>query len=438
MSPKRIKQTSAINTPNPHDRIILDLKLKGLSLKEIRDHLIHCLNTTLSIRKIREILENYGKKAEKLNEYYDKKVFAKIQVAEADEIYQGMNSMYIGIAEKYSGYIIRLQHVDNKNAECFVDFFQEFGRILPNISLWITDGLPTYNPVMDSIFSNIPHLLCHVHTYRDLMKEQDVYNRKARRALTKLRQSAERIKFIQNHMYQNEKQVEINQKLFNQARKERDEFYCNHNIQKYSKTPIFKKQRKRFVDQLGFFRTMIKSYEKQVKHWKNKLIKQEKEEVTAKQHYQETKTIALQSGRLLSYFKQLMDCHWLDFERLMANYCQILTNSKYPIAVRILKILKNKPKIFNDKTEKIQALVPPNRANTNTIESIFGRYRLFFRKYRTMKNTKYARAIFDILRFYHNFTPPYNGFNNDISPIKRLGVKTNFKTALDCLCPLLF
>ena len=100
-------------------------------------------------------------------------------------------------------------------------------------------------------------------------------------------------------------------------------------------------------------------------------------------------------------------------------------------------MIKNKRKIFNDKKKEIQWLVPPNRANTNTIESIFSRYRLFFKKYRKMKDTKYSKAIFEILRLHHNLSPPFTGPNMEKSPVIRAGIKTNFRNGLDRLCEVI-
>ncbi|MCF2141335.1 MAG: hypothetical protein K9W44_14850 [Candidatus Lokiarchaeota archaeon] len=130
----------------------------------------------------------------------------------------------------------------------------------------------------------------------------------------------------------------------------------------------------------------------------------------------------------------MLDSKWDEFEKKERRLLKIYSDSPYLIAKKLAKIISNKRKVFNDKVEKIQSIIPPNRANTNTIESIFGRYRLFFKKYRKMKDTEYSKAVFEILRLHHNLSPPYTGPNQNISPINRIGIKSKCMISIDRLC----
>ncbi|MCF2141714.1 MAG: hypothetical protein K9W44_16805 [Candidatus Lokiarchaeota archaeon] len=51
-----------------------------------------------------------------------------------------------------------------------------------------------------------------------------------------------------------------------------------------------------------------------------------------------------------------------------------------------------------------------------------------------MKDTKYSKAVFEILRLHHNLSPPYSGPNQDKSPITRAGIKTKYINSIDRLC----
>jgi len=434
LSPQLTKKNSTKKESNQYDRIILDLKIKGLSLNEIRNHLSLCHKKDVSIRRIRQSIIQSGKKAKKINQFYDKKILPKIQIAEADEIYQGRDGMYIGIVDKNSTYLISLKQLKSKNTENFQEYFIHFKESLTSLLLWITDGLTTYNPVLDSTYPDVVHLVCHVHTFRDVMGEQEVYNRKARRKYKKLSEARKKLTKAKQHLTHNREVVKTSLDNLNLLVTDRDRFYLKHDIKKRSNMKHCRKQRGKFKKEIGRQRAYVRSYEKQVVHWEKKINLIQKEVIDLDVQFYETKVVALQTGRLVKEFKNLLDCKWDEFKPKEERLMNLYANSAYPIAKKLLKMIKNKKKVFHDKDEIIQSLVASNRANTNTIESIFGRYRLFFKKYRKMKDTKYSTAVFEILRIHHNLSPPYTGPNKQTSPIIRAGVSTKYKNCLDRLC----
>ncbi|MCF2141713.1 MAG: transposase [Candidatus Lokiarchaeota archaeon] len=225
---------------NFFQRYILDLKIKVLSLNEIQDHLRVCHNYNISIRSIRNILCDLGAKAKAVNRFYDNKVLPKIKIAEADEIYQGHNNMYIGIADKNSNYLVSLTQLNSKNTESFQKFFGQFSNNLSSLVVWMTDGLHTYNPVLNSTYPNITHIICHVHTYREVMKEQEVYNRKARWKYKNLKKMRENLKNAEKYLKNNQKTVNAAINSMNAIESERNQFYLKHGIKKYSKTKNLK------------------------------------------------------------------------------------------------------------------------------------------------------------------------------------------------------
>ncbi len=434
MSPQLTKKISTKKESNQYDRIILDLKIKGLSLNEIRNHLLLCHKKNVSIRRIRQSIIQSGKKAKKINQFYDKKILPKIQIAEADEIYQGRDGMYVGIVDKDSTYLLSLKQLKSKNTENFQEYFLQFKESLTSLLLWITDGLSTYNPSLNSTYPDVVHLICHVHTYRDVMEEQEVYNRKARRKYKKLSKARKKLAKAKQHLIHNQEVVRTSLDYLNLLVTDRDIFYLKHDIKKRSNAKRFRKQREKFKKKIGRQRAYARAYKKQVVHWEKKINLLQKEMIDLDAQFYETKVVALQTGRLVKEFKDLLDCKWNEFKPKEERLMNLYSNSAYPIAKKLLKMIKNKKKVFNDKDEIIQSLVAPNRANTNTIESIFGRYRLFFKKYRKMKDTKYSNAVFEILRLHHNLSPPYTGPNKQISPIMRVGVSTKYRNCLDRLC----
>ena len=434
MSPNNTKLSKTLKDSYLYERIILDLKLKGFSFNEIQDHFKICYNIRISQRKIRKLIIKYGEKARKLNQYYDAKVLPRIRIAEADEVYQGQNGMNIGIADKESNYLVALNQVQSKNTASFIEFFTPFQKSLTSLQVWITDGLSTYNPTLDSLFSKIPHVVCHVHTYREVMKVQETYNRKARHSYQKLKKIKQKTKDMQRRIKNNQKQANLSQQRMDEMILERDSFLELHNIQKYSKTKKFRKKRAQFRKRINYHKGYHRSYVIQIQKQEEKLKTFDKALNEAVQSYHQQKIVALQTGRLVRQFKDLLDCNWNDFDCKKQHCMSNFTRSRYPLAKKLVKLLKNKNKVFNDKSEAIQKILTPNHANTNTIESIFGRYRLFYKKYRNMTNTQYSQAVFELLRLHHNLTPPYTGPNNCRSPIMRAGIMTKFHNSLDRLC----
>ena len=180
-------------------------------------------------------------------------------------------------------------------------------------------------------------------------------------------------------------------------------------------------------------RTYIKDYNKSVSNWSKKIARSQIKILKLKDKYKLTKIDALQSSRLVCEYKHLLDCDYKDFPSKFSNLMAKLKRSPYSIVSRLEKILRTHPEYFIDKSSEIQKMVPSNRANTNTVEYVFGKFRLLFNHLRNIKPTKYTVALFELLRLKHNLSGPYTGPNKKISPITRLCVKTRYTNFIDCL-----
>ncbi len=192
-------------------------------------------------------------------------------------------------------------------------------------------------------------------------------------------------------------------------------------------------RRNYFKKILNIIRANIREYNKRFNNWLKTAAKSRIKISKLEDKYNLTKIDALQSARLVSEYKHLLDCDFKDFPAKFSNLLAKLRRSPYSIASRLEKILRTHPEYFMDKSCEIQKMVPPNRANTNTVESVFGKFRLFFNHLRNIKPTKYTTALFELLRLKHNLSGPYTGPNKKISPIVRLNVKTRYKNFMECL-----
>jgi hypothetical protein len=266
------------------------------------------------------------------------------------------------------------------------------------------------------------------------LKAQEPYNRAASQCYKKIKGMQEKVVSLINQIKSNEKVIKNCDLEILRQESVRDAFLVQHRIRKYSKSKESAEIRANFRNNLNRIRSYKREYEKQVRKQKKALTTAEEELKTSEVKYQEKKIIALQTGKLVHRFKELLDSCWQEFELKRLRFIKILKSSPCKIARNLLKIVKSNVRVFNDKKEEIQAIIHPNRVNTNTIESLFGKYRLFYKKYRKTKNTKYAQAIFELLRLNHNLSLPYTGFDRNRSPLMRIGIHTKFHNAIERLC----
>ncbi len=433
LTPKLKKTAQLLMLSERNCKAIIDLLLKGLSINDVANHLAIVEDRPNTYKFIKKLVIFMGKHAKGLNRYYDSLVKDKIELLEVDEIYQGRNSMFLGVVHKYSTYFFGLEQCDGKNIEILTDKLRPYFESCSNLELVITDGLRAYGRAIKNTMCDVLHLKCHVHGYRDIMKALDPILRKANRAYQALKKEKEKLKKYKKRLSQAKRSLNYNLKRLESKILERDAYFKKEGIKKYSKkTPLLKKSIY-FKEILNRIRVNIRDYSKSISNWLKKIAKSQVKILKLEDKYKLTKIDALQSSRLVNEYKHLLDCDYKEYPKKYSNIMAKLKRSPYSIASRLEKFLRTHPEYFIDKSSEIQKMVPPNRANTNTVESIFGKFRLFFNHLRNIKPTKYTVALFELLRLKHNLSGPYTGPNKKISPITRLNVKTRYKNFVECL-----
>ena len=414
-------------------KAIIDLLLKGLSINDVADHLSIVEERPNTYKFIKKLVIFMGKHAKRLNGYYDSLVRDRINLLEVDEIYQGRSSMFLGIVHKYSTYLFGLEQSSGKDIETLACKLRPYFESCPNLELIITDGLRAYGKAIKNTMCDVLHLTCHVHAYRDIMKALDPILRRANRAYRALKKEREKLEKYKKRLSRAKRSLNYNRKRLESKITDRNAYYKEEGITKYSKTAPWSVRRIYFKDILSIIRANIRVYNKCFNNWLKAAAKSRIKISKLEDKYNLTKIDALQSARLVSEYKHLLDCDFKDFLAKFSNLMAKLKRSPYSIASRLEKILRTHPEYFTDKACEIQKMVPPNRANTNTVESVFGKFRLFFNHLRNIKPTKYTTALFELLRLKHNLSGPYTGPNKKISPIIRLNVKTRYKNFIECL-----
>lgn len=433
LTPKLKKQAQNLMLTEEHLKSIIDLLMKGLSINDIADHLKSVYSLPNTYKFVKDLVIFEGKHAKRLNRYYDSLIRDKLHVIEVDEIYQGRNSMFLGVVHKDSTYLLAMNQCSHKNLDSIVNVLHPVLQSYESLSVVITDGLPTYNEAIQVVAESALHLKCHVHAYRDVYRKLEPLLRRSRRAYTSWKRGKDKVKTYKNHLSKIRKMVKTHEKRLSDATYARDSYYEEHNIKKYSKKAKWSKERTFHKTNIGQIRAALRTYKKHLKSWHLKLEKAQKQVEKLQNRYWIRKTDALQSSRLVTEFKLLLDCDPKKFDTKSQNLVRKADSSPYSIAKYLQSVLKYQKGYFADKIHSTKHALPPNRVNTNTIESVFGRYRLFFDHLRTIKPTEYSVALFDLLRLKHNLNGPYTGPNKQISPIKRLNVGIRYKNFIECL-----
>jgi len=440
---KKVSIKTLRNTPHPTKvitprdlcRIILDLKVKDNSYNEIIDHCLWALDMKVTKEQIMEIIIAAGKRAKHLNGIYDELVQASVEILVLDEVFQGRSNCFFGCADARSHYLFLFQDLAHRSEEAISNALHSMGLSFDNLKLAITDGLASYPNAISTFLETVIHVLCQVHAYRIILRDQDCYHQDAKKALTALKEAELALERHRTTIHEKQIELSLKNRQLDNAIKKRDAYHLKHGIKKYSKKAPWTEQRLKLKAKIANLRAGIRSQNTTVKHLKQKTKSLQIVLFPLDQQYREKKQISLQTGRLVHRFHELMKCSVGDFPKVKMQFEECLIKSKYPIATKIRQFLKDHPALLVTKTKELATLCPPSVATTNIIEGIFGILRPLLTKGRHFHETPVTDAFFEIIRFHFNFTPPFTGINKDKSPLERAGVHSKYNDYLDALFP---
>jgi len=222
--------------------------------------------------------------------------------------------------------------------------------------------------------------------------------------------------------------------LRNEAK--RQAFLSAHGIKKYAKKRKYMAQRKTFNVEANILRGSIRSLKKTLTSLGKKIQVGLAELPALEQDLASKKQVALQSGRLIARFRRLLNCKPDVFEAELARYNAALDRSRYPVAAKIKKFIKNNPAIYATNLPTAKVSCPPNLINTNTAEGTFSISRPVLNKAKHFFDSEQSEALFEVFRLKFNMSAPYTGPNKHCSPLERAGVNSSFPTWVEALFPL--
>lgn len=416
-------------------RMVIDFKVKDLSHHEIEDFFARGLHLPITQPEIEAILLAAGTRAKQLNGIYDAQVHPHIETLEFDEIFQGRENCYLGCADAASHYLFMLEWIEGRSEDTLRRIMVALGDVFDEVKLIITDGLKAYSELIPETFEKAVHLFCTVHAFRIILREQEEVERGARKAYAKLKDLRTDLTHERSKIYAKRQKIKRRKRQLTRWIQKQDDYYRNYGIKKNAKKEIWTPERIWIKERLNFIRAMIRSQEKTLREAEEDFPKMKLAIAKAENAYLPKKQDALQSGRLVGEFKALLKSSPDDYSVRRAKFEQHLNGNSYSIAGKLRKFLKEHPEMFTTKTPYLDALCPPSMANTNIIESIFGRIRPFLKKARRFRPTPIATALFEIVRLRYNLTSPYTGPNRCQSPLERAGIRSKYRDYLDALLP---
>ncbi len=417
-------------------RIVINLKLDDFSYNQIQR--IFKQNFGLSVNKqfIADILREAGVRARHLNGLYDAMVKPRIKILEIDEIFQGRSNVFIGTADKRSRYLLQFKPLKNRQIPELKRILTPLLEHLDSPELIVTDGLKAYKTVIPEVFDSIPHLFCHVHALRVILREQDFYNTAANRALHKIGKPKKQLSINRKTLYNKRRKLKRYELNLSRLIHVRDNYYRDHGIRHYSKKIEWTPKLLYFKEKLNFYRTMIKYIKISIKTKKTKIIKLKKQLESLFLEYRQKQQISLQAGRLVGMFKRLLSCRNDSFCVNRNNFEMVLEKSSHPLAHKIKKFMKTNKALFVTKTPELEKIIKYAEHNTNIIEGIFGECRPILNKIRNLKNTDVSFAFLEIWRLKHNLSRLFTGIHNHECPLERCNIHSRYKTYLDALYPM--
>ncbi len=417
-------------------RVVVDLKVKDNSYNEIVDFCARVLHVAVSKETITMILEEAGTRAKHLNGIYDALVKTGTRFIVVDEIFQGRHNCFLGSADPTSNYLFLLRGIKNRTEETLQEALAGLAAGFKRLELVITDGLRQYGVVVPEAFEDAVHLLCQVHAFRIILREQEKVDREARKVYGAVKDARDALSDCRQKGYKKRRQLKAMQGRLAQAKAARDrDNHAHFGTKRHARgapwTPAQLAAKARVNELQAEVRSKsatVAGAADKVPNFQHALEKVEKQ-------YLKKKQASLQAGRLVARFKALLNSTPAGFAAAKARLESILAGSKNPIAGKLRAFLKDHPEMFVTKVPDLDALCPPSAANTNAIEGIFGLLRPLLKKARRFGATPATTALFEIVRLHHNLTPPFTGPHKGTSPLERAGVRSQYTDYLDAIFP---
>jgi hypothetical protein len=417
-------------------REIVYLKLADLSYNQIIDYFMNFRGVLLTKYHIASVMREAGRRARHLNGIYDARVSGRIRIIEIDEVFQGQKNCYLGVVDKESHYLLVFARLANRSIESFKAVLEPLFDDLDQLELVITDALAAYKSVIPGVFEGVLHVICHVHAYRVFLKEGERINRAAQKAATELHDKIEDIAEKKHDLIVKKKHLKRLEKGILRNEANRQAFLSAHGIKMYARMRKHVAQRKAFNIEANILRGSIRSLKKTLASLVKKIHDGIAELPDLEQDLVSKKQVAMQSGRLIARFRRLLDCKPAAFEAELARYNAALDRSKYPVAKKIKKFIKNNPAIYATNLPTAKVSCPPNLVNTNTAEGTFSISRPVLNKAKHFFDSDQSEALLEVFRLRFNMSAPYTGPNKHWSPLERAGVNSSFPTWTEALFPL--
>ncbi|MHA1680087.1 MAG: hypothetical protein ACTSUE_03700 [Promethearchaeota archaeon] len=415
-------------------REIIDLKMKDQSYNEIIAHFKDVHGIPVNKHDISDSILEAWPRVKHFNGCLDFRVKSRVCIIEVDEVFQGRLSCYIAVVDKESQYVFRIIHVRNRSRDAFEEVFKELAGQLDGLKVVITDGFSMYRTLVPEHFDDVYHTICHVHALRQFYREAEIYNIKARKAFKKLKEARGRVADAIKVRDAKQRHVRAWKARVTVCEQEMDAYRSRHGFKKWQRGVPWTRERVELRDQLSNARASLRSKKKTVENRKKKIEGIRVEIRSLEAEYKEKKQLAMQSGRIVSWFHEVLSKSPREFPPYHDDLVEKLWNSSYPIARTLLKYIKKHPGLKPIPGTGVDKMERGFHWSTN-VESFFSTIRALLDKAKRFEDSETSKALLEILRLKHNMSRPRRGPFKHASPLERAGSSTRFDHYLDALYP---
>lgn len=417
------------------EEFTIEHQAKGISKNEIKETLRTLWRIKTYSHRIQKILFKHMGKIKYLNDKFDKIACKKVHILSLDETFKGMKIIILVMIDAITGYIICVKKIKNRKEKTITKALQPYKKLLEQVDLVLTDGANYFPEVINKFLPNARHQICLVHVLRNLFKHLEPYQKAYKNAQKEKKETNQKIDAMKNSNKNRRYKLKKIKQQHAYNRKKRDEMRVIYGVKKsqkgiLKKYPYLRVLNLKINSRLSSITSMTK---------------------TLKRNKRNLKIL----DNILMLLKETRDLKWGDYMvqyRMLYRFYNLFRrhSSKYRIARKCLittltqtgisdfykeihRILTKTIHLDTVNLDDCPVRIDRNFINTNAVESINAKLRPFFDRLKNIKDTKYMRAIFDLIKLRLNTSPPYSGIRKNSSPIERYGYNLKGRTFIDLI-----
>ncbi len=420
--------------------LIVFFSTANVGLRRLHYFCNELLNYYIPLKQIKWVIDRAAQNAEGYLAKWDKIAGEQTRVLEIDTTWKGKMRKFFGAIAKDHRYLFILTPIRNEKAATLQPIMEHLAKVCINLKYIISDMAIGFKGLIRRIFSTVIHLFCHVHISRLFHREWSEEYVKFSKVRTQLQKARIPVRNTLKWLRKNRKRYNNINNYFHKLQKIKLNWCLRLGIVVNPNGSIRYRR--------GGLHPNLTKISIRINHAQMRLHRYRKQ--TKKQQVKLPKTVIKYRKQLISYqlewskamipakirkllYKTLHAPTLGQFKRKSNLLKRKLKGSTFEGRKKLIKILSSTP--FNNTAKTY--LVPETERfsiSTNTIEGFFAQCRMLLDELRNAPDTSHIRSRLTLLRYWHNAIGPLSGFDANISPCSRVGIRFGSKNPIRLIC----